>query len=81
VHYRHARQALEAVRASVGFLICGLSLVEGNLAEGSVVLPYSAQQSLIAPMPYMLTVTAHGTLRLQLLKFCNWLRDQAALIK
>ena len=81
VHYRHTRQALEAVRASVGFLICGLSLVEGNLAEGSAVLPYPAHQSLIAPLPYVLTITAHGTLRPQLLKFCNWLRDQAALTK
>ncbi|MGR3661777.1 MAG: LysR family transcriptional regulator [Paracoccaceae bacterium] len=81
VHYRHARQALEAVRENVGFLVCGLSLVEFDLAQGSVVLPYSAHQSLVAPMPYVLTITGHGTVRPQLLKFCNWLRDQATLTK
>ena len=40
VHYRHARLALEAVRQNVGFLICGLSLVQDDLAQGSVMPPY-----------------------------------------
>lgn len=81
VHYHHARQALEAVRANVGFLVCGLSLLEFDLAQGSVVLPYPAHQILVAPMPYVLTITGHSTMRPQLLKFCNWLRDQATLTK
>lgn len=81
VHYRHARLALEAVRQNVGFLICGLSLVEGDLAQGRVVLPYPAHQSLVAPMPYVLIVTAHGTLRPQLQKFLDWLRGAARLTR
>ena len=81
VHYRHARLALEAVRQNVGFLICGLSLVEDDLAPGRIVLPYPAHQSLVAPMPYVLTVTAHGTLRPQLLRFLDWLRSEARLTR
>lgn len=81
VHYRHARQALEAVRQNVGFLICGLALVETDLAEGHIVLPYPADQSLAAPMPYRLTLTAQATLRPQLQRFCDWLRDQARLTR
>jgi LysR family glycine cleavage system transcriptional activator len=77
LHYRNARLALEAVRVEVGFLICGLSLVTNDLAEGTVVLPFPANQSLVAPMPYVLTITAHGTIRPQLQRFCDWLRDQA----
>lgn len=77
VHYRHARLALEAVRQNVGFLICGLSLVEADLAQGRIMLPYPAAQSLPAPRPYVLTVTHHGPLRPQLQRFCDWLRDQA----
>ena len=77
MHYRHARLALEAVRQNVGFLICGLSLVEDDLAQGRIVLLYPAHQSLLAPRPYVLTVTAHGTQRPQLLRFLEWLRGEA----
>jgi len=81
VHYRHARLALEAVRQNVGFLICGLSLVEADLESGRIVLPYSAHQSLTAPMPYVLTVSSHGTLRPQLQRFLDWLRGEARLTR
>ena len=81
VHYRHARLALEAVRQNVGFLICGLSLVEHDLAQGRIVLPYLAKQSLLAPKPYVLTVTAHGALRPQLKRFIDWLRSEARLTR
>jgi LysR family glycine cleavage system transcriptional activator len=77
VHYRHARLALEAVRQNVGFLVCGLSLVEPDLAEGRVVLPFPAHQSLMAPLPYVLIQTGHGPARPQLQRFCDWLRDEA----
>ena len=76
-----ARLALEAVRQNVGFLICGLSLVQGDLVRGRIVLPYPADQSLVAPMPYVLTVNAHGTLRPQLLRFLDWLRGEARLTR
>ncbi len=81
VHYRHARLALEAVRQNVGFLVCGLSLVETDLAGGQVVLPYPADQSLVAPLPYVLTLTVHGTVRPQLQRFRDWLRDEARLTR
>lgn len=81
VHYRHARLALEAVRQNVGFLICGLSLVEDDLAQGCIVLPYPAHQGLVAPRPYTLTVTANGTLRPQLQRFLDWLRNEARLTR
>lgn len=76
VHYRHARLALEAVRLNVGFLVCGLSLVQPDLAQGRVFLPYPAPQCLMAPMPYVLTVAGHST-RPQVQRFCDWLRDEA----
>ena len=81
VHYRHARLALEAVRQNVGFLICGLSLLEDDLAQGRIVLPYPAHQSLAAPMPYVLILTANGNLRPQLQRFLDWLRGEARLTR
>lgn len=77
VHYRHARLALEAVRQNVGFLVCGLSLVEKDIAKGRVVLPFPLHQNLEAPMPYVLILTGHGTARPQLQRFCEWLRGEA----
>lgn len=81
MHYRSARLALEAVRQGVGFLVCGLSLIERDLADGAVVLLFPAHQSLVAPMPYILTVNARGSIRPQLRRFCDWLRDQALLTR
>lgn len=81
VHYRHARLALEAVRQDVGFLVCGLSLVEADLAQGRVVLPFPAHQSLPAPLSYVLTLTGRGTARPQLQRFCDWLRAEASMTR
>lgn len=77
VHYRHARLALEAVRLDVGFLICGLSLVEADLSQGRVVLPYPPAQNLPAPMPYVLSIAHHTAHRPQFARFCDWLRNEA----
>lgn len=77
VHYRHARLALEAVRQNVGFLVCGLSLVDRDLQEGRIVLPFPAHLSLMAPLPYVMIASGHGTLRPQLQRFCDWVREEA----
>lgn len=81
VHYRHARLALEAVRQNVGFLVCGLSLVEDDLARGRCVMPFPGHQCLAAPLPYVLIVTGHSTIRPQLQRFCDWLRAEADLTR
>lgn len=78
VHYRHARLALEAVRQDVGFLVCGLSLFQEDLAAGRVLLPFPADQHIIAPQPYHLTIRETKPMRPQLQKFCDWLRNEAA---
>ena len=81
VHYRHARQAIEAVREEVGFLICGWSLIARDLALGTIVMPYPREHCLVAPRPYVLSIAAHPPPRPQLVRFCDWLRAQAALTR
>ncbi len=78
VHYPHARLALKAVRQNVGFLICGLALVQKDLEAGQVVLPFPMGQHIIAPYPYRLKITGGQKLRPQLQKFRDWLRDESA---
>ncbi len=82
VHYRHARQALEAVRQNVGFLITGLSLVEDDLRTGRIVLPFPVEEHLTAPRPYVLSLPGReASSRPQLKRFCDWLRTQSALTR
>ena len=77
MHYRNARLALEAVRKDVGFLVCGLSLIENDLGKETIVHPFPGSKSLLAPLPYVLSVSTHGAARPQLQRFCEWLRNQA----
>lgn len=77
VHYQHARVALDAVREEVGFLVCGLSLVLSDLAEGRLVLPFPSNQNLPAPHPYRIRVRPEAVARPQVKRFVEWLRAEA----
>jgi len=77
VHYQHARVALEAARENVGFLVCGLSLVLGDLKTGALVLPFPAAQSIAAPHPYRMSLRHDALQRPQITRFVAWLRDGA----
>jgi LysR family glycine cleavage system transcriptional activator len=78
VHYQNARVALEAVRQDVGFLVCGLSLVLGDLEGGSIVNPFHASQHLDAPHPYRLKIRPDAEKRPQVERFAAWLRNAAS---
>jgi LysR family glycine cleavage system transcriptional activator len=77
VHYKNTRLALEAVRANVGFLVCGLSLVLEDLSKGSIVLPFSAEQHILAPHPYRLSIRPESENRPQVARFVDWLKAEA----
>lgn len=77
VHYQNARLALEAVRQNVGFLLCGLSLIEHDLERGTIVLPFPVSEHIVAPHPYRLRMREDGAPRPQLQTFIAWLRNEA----
>jgi LysR family glycine cleavage system transcriptional activator len=79
IHYHHARHALEAVRKDVGFLVCGLSLMEADLDEGSFRPIVPMRENLVAPHPYVLQITPRQPMRPQMLRFCEWLLGEAAI--
>jgi LysR family glycine cleavage system transcriptional activator len=78
VRYQHARVALEAVRQNVGFMVCGLSLVQAALESGDVANPFPLSQHLVAPHPYRLRLRQDAERRPQVLRFAAWLRSEAA---
>lgn len=79
IHYRYAKHALEAVRKDVGFLVCGLSLMEADLAAGTVRPIVAMRENLVAPHPYVLQITPRQPMRPQMLRFCEWLLGEAAI--
>lgn len=78
VTYPHARLAIQAVRQNVGFLVCNLSFLLDDLAQGRIVLPFPPAMHLSAPAPYRMTLRSGHDRRPQTQRFLNWLRSEAA---
>ena len=77
VRYQHARVALEAVRQEVGYLVCGLSMVQRDLESESVFNLFPMGQYLLAPHPYRMRLRPDVEKRPQLQRFVAWLRNEA----
>ena len=78
VRYQHMRLAIEAVRQNVGFLVGGLSLVQGDLEAGLIVNPFPMSQHLVVPHSYRLKLRSDVETRPQVKRFVAWLRSEAA---
>lgn len=78
VSYQNVRLALQAVRKDVGFLVCGLSFVLGDLKDGSIVLPFPPSHHVPAPHPYRMALRQDAENRPQVAKFLTWLRNEAS---
>lgn len=78
IRYQHSRLALEAVRQEVGYLVCGLSLVQEDLKEGRIVNLFPMSQHLTAPHPYRLRLRQDVERRPQVQRFVAWLRNEAS---
>lgn len=74
--YRNTRLALDATRKTVGFMLCGVSLIEEDLQSGNLVLPFPSKMGLRAETPYRLWTRTPVASRPQLQKFVDWLRDE-----
>ena len=77
VRYQRMRLALEAARHEVGFLVCGLSLMQRDLEEGRLFHTFPRSQHLTAPHPYRMKLRQDAERRPQLQKFVAWLRSEA----
>ncbi len=75
--FRNARLALDATRNAVGFMLCGLSLLEEDLRSGALTLPYPASMGLASPCPYRLWARRSAATRPQVDKFLDWLAEEA----
>jgi LysR family glycine cleavage system transcriptional activator len=69
--------ALKAAREGAGYFICGLSLVQHDLAAGTLVLPFPIAEHLVAANPYRLALRPDAAGKPQLRRFAAWLADEA----
>ena len=74
--YRNTRMTLDAARKELGYMLCGVSLIEDDLREGVLALPFSSKLGLLAETPYRLWTRDSVSSRPQLQKFLDWLRDE-----
>ena len=73
LNYGNTRLALDATRKTVGFMLCGLALIENDVRDGALVLPFPSDMGIRAPTPYRLWTRGPTTSRPQLQKFVDWL--------
>lgn len=78
VKYALVRNALEGVKSNAGLLVCGLSCIHSGLEEGSLSLPFPARESLAAKHPYRISVRPEISARPQVLRFLEWLNEEAS---
>ncbi len=76
-YYKRAEMALEAVKKDVGFLLCGISLIKGDLESGFLVLPYPAEKGLAASKPFRMHLREQTSQRPQLRRFVEWVKREA----
>jgi len=77
IRYGRVVNALEAVYSDAGLIVCGLSLVEPLLANGTISLPFPKSQGIWSEKYYRATFTEHALRRAQTQEFRDWLLGEA----
>ena len=77
VRYQWVLQAMEAVRADAGFMLCGLSLVHAEVARGSLLMPFGTQEGCWAKHPFEARFRPVSLKRSALAHFRDWLLAEA----
>ncbi len=78
VHYPLVRNALEGVKSNAGLMVCGLSCILADLEQGTLSLPFPANEVLNAKQPYRVEARSEAKARLQVKHFLDWLKDETA---
>ena len=71
-------QALEAVYANAGFLLCGLALVMPQIDEGKLSIPFPVDKGELSTNAYRVAFRPEALRRSATAKFRDWLLQQAS---
>lgn len=75
--YGRVVNALEAVYSDAGLIVCGLSLVQPLLENGTLSLPFPKSQGIWSEQAYLVAFTERSMRRAQTQEFCDWLLREA----
>lgn len=78
IRYRQVIQALEAVYSNAGLIICGLALVQQQINEGRLSLPFPITQGEWSMSAYRITFRESAIRRIQVTQFREWLLAEAS---
>jgi hypothetical protein len=78
MRYHQVINALEAVYANSGLIICGLALIQPQIKDGKLLLPFPISQGEWSAQPYRISFTESALRRSQSNEFRNWLFSQAS---
>ncbi len=77
IRYKRVQHALEAVYANAGLMICGLSLVLGEVQAGSLSLPFDVRKGQWTRNAYRVGFRPDRLRRASVERFREWLLQQA----
>jgi LysR family glycine cleavage system transcriptional activator len=78
VSYPLVRNAIEGVKSNAGLVVCGLSCILDDLEQGALSLPFPSHECLKAKNPYRVQARPEVKTRLQVTRFLDWLKAEAA---
>lgn len=78
IRFRRIAQALDAVRAHAGLVICGLALVSDEIVDGRLSLPFPAASGAWTSHAFRARFRGDALVRPQVRHFRAWLLAQAA---
>lgn len=81
IRYKKIAQALEAVYADAGFLICGLSLVKSKIDQGQLSIPFDSAKGRWSSGSYWVRFTGYASRRQAFKNFLTWLLKEAEATK
>lgn len=77
IRYKKLVQALEAVYANAGLLVCGLALVEPQIKDGRLSIPFAVDKGQWSANAYRVSFRPEALRRAATAKFRDWLLDEA----
>ncbi|MBT8080743.1 MAG: LysR family transcriptional regulator [Gammaproteobacteria bacterium] len=78
IRYQKVMQALEAVYANAGFLLCGIALIKFQIDEGKLSLAFSITEGLRSKNAYRIRFRPEGLRRGPVQQFHEWLLGEAS---
>lgn len=76
IRYAHVVHALEAVYSDAGFLICGMALIQKQIDEGKISLPFAISEGAWTEHAYNVSFREGAMRRSQVATFRVWLVEQ-----